>query len=137
LRHSNIGERPPGWFDRFALSPAVVPFDSNKDELWLHLSLLESRRDGCAVARRRLLPARLPARVGAVYVRDAEMNWRRRMIERLRWAAYLASRVVHHAAALPSVARSGARGWWGRGRGSKQPGRPMTPRPIRGGVGWG
>jgi hypothetical protein len=99
------------WFDRFALSPACVPFDSNKDELWLHLSLLESRRDAFAVARRRLFPARLPPAVDAVYVPDADMSWRRRVRKRLRWAAYSASRLAHHAMAMPSVVRSGAR-WW-------------------------
>jgi len=102
------------WFDHFALSPACVPFDSNKDELWLHLSLLESRRDALAVARRRLFPPRLPPAVDAVFVPDAAMSWRRRVRKHLRWAAYFASRLGHHAMALPSVARSGARWWWNR-----------------------
>jgi hypothetical protein len=91
-----------------------VPFDSNKDELWLHLSLLESRRDAVAVARRRLFPARLPPAVDAVYVPDAAMSWRRRARRQLRWTAYFASRLSRHAVALPSVVRSGARWWWNR-----------------------
>jgi hypothetical protein len=104
------------WFDRFALSPALAPFDSNKDELWLHLSLLESRRDALAVARRRLFPGRLPAPVDAVYVPDAGMNWRRRMRQQLRWASYLSSRLGRHTMALPSVMRSGVRWWWSNRR---------------------
>jgi hypothetical protein len=95
------------WFERFALSPAAVPFDSNKDELWLHLSLLQSRRDSVAVLRRRLFPARLPPAVDSVHVPDASMTWRRRIRKQARWMAYAASRVAHHAAALPSALRSG------------------------------
>lgn len=106
------------WFERFALSPAAAPFDSNKDELWLHLSLLGSRRDAMAVARRRLLPGRLPAAVDSVYVPDAEMNWRRRATRRIRWVKYVASRMAHHAIALPSAARSGAYWWWATYRGN-------------------
>jgi hypothetical protein len=100
------------WFDGFALSPAAAPFDSNKDELWLHLSLLASRRDSLAVARRRLFPGRLPAEVDAVYVPREQMSWRRRALRRFRWGAYLASRLSRHVLALPSVARSGALWWW-------------------------
>src|SRR5204862_4060296 len=33
------------WFGDFAWSPAYREFRSNKDELWLHLSLIASRRD--------------------------------------------------------------------------------------------
>jgi len=100
------------WFDRFALAPALAPFDANKDELWLHLSLLQSRADALAVTRRRLFPSRLPAAVDAVYVPNADMNWRRRATRKFRWIGYAASRLARHAAALPSVMRSGARWWW-------------------------
>src|SRR5581483_5584577 len=67
--------RAKAWFERFALSPAATEFDSNKDELWLHLALLESRRDAIAVSRRRLFPSRLPAAVDGVYVPNAQMTW--------------------------------------------------------------
>src|SRR5207247_11246122 len=33
------------WFDVFVASPATAAFLPNKDELWLHLSLLDSTRD--------------------------------------------------------------------------------------------
>ena len=102
------------WFHRFALSPAAVPFDSNKDELYLHFSLLSSRRDALAVARRRLLPRSLPAAVDSAYVPDAAMTPAIQLRKRVRWLAYTVRRVMHHVAALPRVLRSGALWWWQR-----------------------
>src|SRR5262249_28012297 len=48
------------WFKEFGASPALQRFRPNKDELWLHLSLLDSRLDALRVARRRLIPSNLP-----------------------------------------------------------------------------
>jgi Uncharacterised nucleotidyltransferase len=111
---SQLPSSTRAWFERFALSPAAAPFDSNKDELWLHLSLLESRRDAVAVACRRLFPGRLPPAVDSVYVPDAEMNWRRSIRKQARWMAYAGSRLGHHATALPRVAASGLQWWWSK-----------------------
>jgi len=97
------------WFDEFALSPAGGLYHSHKDELWLHLSLLESRRDAWSVVRRRLLPERLPGPVDAIHIPESEMRWHRRALKGLRYAAFVASRLRHHAAALPRVAISGAK----------------------------
>src|SRR5258708_40007309 len=63
-----------GWFDEFASSPATRSFHPNKDELWLHLSLLSSRRDSWIVAGRKILPGRLPGPLDAVYVPDNELT---------------------------------------------------------------
>ncbi len=52
------------WFAEYALAPASAKFHPNKDELWLHFSLLSSRRECWRVARRRLLPSNLPPRLG-------------------------------------------------------------------------
>jgi len=97
------------WFDEFALSPAGGLYRSHKDELWLHVSLLKSRRDAWGVARRRLLPERLPGPVDAIHIPESEIGWRRRALKGLRYAAFVASRLRHHAAALPRVAISGAK----------------------------
>lgn len=100
------------WFDSFAVSPATLPFHPNKDHLWLHLTLLESRRAALAVAARRILPARLPAAAGDAFVPDEELTWRDWLRWRLHWVGHTARRAAHHARALPSVAVSGARWWW-------------------------
>ena len=44
------------WFREHALAPATRDHYANKDEMWLHFSLLESRMDCLRVARRRLFP---------------------------------------------------------------------------------
>jgi MFS family permease len=45
------------WLNEYAFSPLTCLFQPNKDELWLHLSLLDSAWDKAAVVRRRLLPS--------------------------------------------------------------------------------
>jgi predicted MFS family arabinose efflux permease len=100
------------WFGQFATSPATAPYSPNKDELWLHCALVESRRDQWSVVRRRLAPLNLPPSCAAVFVADEQLTWRKRLRSRMKWAGYTAGRVRHHAVALPRVAASGARWWW-------------------------
>lgn len=100
------------WFEEFAASPACVPFDSNKNELWLHCSLAPSRRAAWSLAARRLLPRNLPPRAAAMYVPDAQITWRRRVRGVLSYVTYTTGRIRHHLAALPKTASSGMRWWW-------------------------
>lgn len=102
------------WFDVFALSPARAPFDSNKDEIWLHGALLDSRRHAWSMVRRRMLPGRLPLRTRGSYLPENQWNWARRAKERLSYASHIVSRIAHHALALPRTAVSGARWRWSR-----------------------
>jgi hypothetical protein len=87
-----------GWFDEFAASPATQAFHPNKDELWLHWSLLGSWRDQWSVARRRLLPANLPPPSRATESQSKEAVY----------VAWFAGRVRHHAVSLMGAVRS----WW-------------------------
>jgi hypothetical protein len=115
VAHEEISRLSPAthaWFDEFATSPARVPFDSNKNELWLHCSLAPSRRAAWSVATRRLVPRNLPPRVSAMYVPEQQMTWRRRVLGILDYAAYSGARVRHHLVALPRLASSGMRWWW-------------------------
>ena len=59
--------------------PLTREFSPNKDELWLHISLLESRRDAWSVARRRLLPGNLPPFAETAYLPKSQITWRHRM----------------------------------------------------------
>jgi MFS family permease len=93
------------WFDEFAASPATSPFLPNKDELWLHLNLLQSAEDRFSVARRRMLPGNLPPFVDAA-------NSRGTAYERTQWALLVARRLRHHAISIFTTAASGARWWW-------------------------
>jgi len=101
------------WFKEFATSPARSQFHANKDELWLHCSLTPSRRDAWNVARRRLLPGNLPPRGAGMHVPEEQRTWRKRARNAAQYAAYTAGRARHHVAALPRVAASGVRWWWG------------------------
>ena len=95
-----LPESARAWFFEFGASPARSLFVPNKDELWLHLGLLNSLTDRLAVARRRLLPGNLPPRSRGA----GSGEYARRVRARLR----------HHAVALVTACGSGARWWWRR-----------------------
>jgi len=84
------------WFAEFATSPAVQAFRPNKDELWLHLSLLEGWRDKLSVARRRLLPGNLPPPSRATETQSRQAVY----------AAWFAARARHHLLSLLNTADS-------------------------------
>jgi hypothetical protein len=94
------------WFAEFAISPAVQRFHPNKDELWLHLSLLDSKLDALQVARRRLIPSNLPPPSRATSTESKSAVH----------AAWLAARLRYHAISLGTTLTSGVR-WWRRMRG--------------------
>ena len=111
---TRLPERARAWFDAFALSPACSVFDSNKDEIWLHGALLESRRHAWNMVRRRMLPGRLPLRTRGSYLPEDQWNWGRRVKEQLSYASHIVARAAHHAFAFPRTALSGARWRWSR-----------------------
>jgi MFS family permease len=96
------------WFEAFAFSPLESQFHPNKDELWLHLALLDSARDKLAVVRRRLLP-QLPGPVDAVCIPQRQFSLGRRMLKYARTARFLAGRAVFHARAFAALFQSGVR----------------------------
>ena len=105
---SGLPARVEEWFEAFAFSPLESEFHPNKDELWLHLALLDSARDKLAVVRRRLLP-QLPGPVDAVCIPREQLTLRRRMLKYARTARFLAGRAVFHTRASGRAARSGIR----------------------------
>jgi len=86
------------WFEDLGASPATCSFFPNKDELWLHLSLLNSPLDRLAVARRRLFPGNLPPRAVAT--------------GRSEYTRHLTRRLRHHVISLFTTCATGARWWW-------------------------
>ena len=99
------------WFELFALSPAIAPERPNKDELWLHLCLIESARYRREVARRRLLPLRRSRVVLDAHVGPARNGPGLKVRRALYETAFIAGRAAHHARALLSMLRSAIR-WW-------------------------
>jgi hypothetical protein len=99
------------WLGRYAFAPVTALFHPNKDELWLHLSLLSSWRRRWRVLRRRLAPLTLPGHVEANFVPAERLT---AGLQARKWAAYakfLASRTAFHARALLSILAGGAV-WW-------------------------
>jgi MFS family permease len=103
------------WLQLHGRAPIASKFAPNKQELWLHLSLVDALFDKLSVVRRRLVPGRLPGQVDAVTLPDAQMTWRRRVLKRVRYARYLSSRVWHHARLLAPTLWHGLR-WWSTGK---------------------
>jgi len=102
-----IGLLPPEvtrWLEISAFSPLTGRVHANKDELWLHWSLIDSRRARWSMLRRRLLPPVPQGPVDAVHLPESEITWRIGIRRRWRYARYAASRVAHHIAALPGIA---------------------------------
>ena len=103
---SGLPERVQEWFEAFVFSPLESEYRPNKDELWLHLALLDSARDKLAVIRRRLLP-QLPGPVDAVRIPDDQLTLGRRALKYARTARFLAGRAVFHARAFVALFESG------------------------------
>ena len=100
------------WLALYAHSPIINLLHSTKDELWLHLSLLDPGASRLRVLRRRLMPLQLPGPVDAVHLPDEAIGWRVRLRACLRYFLFLASRMWRHTAALLPTMWSGAR--WAR-----------------------
>jgi MFS family permease len=86
------------WLEMYSTSPLARVFYPNKNELWLHWSLLHSAGDRFDVLRRRLLPQQLPPLGDSISNRQ--------------YLHYVISRGKHHIGALPSIAWS-AWQWFG------------------------
>jgi predicted MFS family arabinose efflux permease len=100
-RSVELPDAVDAWFHLFALSPATQEFRPNKDQLWLHIGLLDSRSDMWRVARRRLVPGNLPPRAGP----ERGGFWQ-------GYFRYTGRRLIHHTVSLPRTGITGLRFWW-------------------------
>jgi len=96
------------WLAAFAHAPAGSLFRPTKDELWLHLSLVDAGRSRLAILRRRLLPLQLPGPIDAVHLPDRSIGWWIRVRRAWRYSVFLAGRIWRHALALAPTLWSGA-----------------------------
>ena len=102
------------WFANYADSPFSSSFRENKDALWLHLALIESKRDKRAILFKRLFPMRIPS-LDAPYIHKAVKDGQNSFgvtRKRVRYLDYLTSRAKTHLGVLPSTLWHGARMWW-------------------------
>lgn len=111
IPQDEIDRLPPAvqsWIATFAQTPASL-FHPDKNELWLHLQLLDRGRSRFAIVRRRLLPLQIPAAAETAHLPDAAVDWRVRLQGALRYTRRLLSRIVHHIQALLPTLWGGAR----------------------------
>jgi hypothetical protein len=99
------------WFEIYGWSPLESMFAPNKDELWLHMSLLDSNFDRFDVLRRRLIPVSPPGHVDAIYTPEDQLTLSRRVTRAARNWSYAASRAVHHIRLFVPTVWQGVR-WW-------------------------
>lgn len=102
------------WLATYIHAPIVNLFHPTKDELWLHLSLLDRGSSRLRILRRRLLPLQLPGPVDSVHLPDSAMNLRLRVRRAWRYWLFLFSRAWRHARVLLPTLWNGAR--WALGR---------------------
>jgi Uncharacterised nucleotidyltransferase len=105
-------EQLPGpvraWLAVHAYAPIVNLFRPIKDELWLHLSLLDPGSSRLRMLRRRLMPLQLPGPVDAVHLPSGAIGWRVRLRRTWRYWLFLTSRAWRHTRALFPALWSGA-----------------------------
>lgn len=99
------------WFEVFGRSHVLITGAGSKNELWLHLCLVDSREDQWHVARRKLFPVRHGGLVLNPYVAANAMTVRLRAANYLFGLRFLATRLAYHAAALVRMLVDGAI-WW-------------------------
>ena len=95
------------WFTEFGDSPIASLFHPNKDEIWLHLSLLQSAPDRFAVFLRKLVPQTMPGPVDAVHLPDSQITWKIRIRKKWRYLLYFCSRSLRHVGSSSRHSRVG------------------------------
>jgi hypothetical protein len=101
------------WFDLFALSPVTAVTRPNKDEMWLHLSLVDGTGDRARILARRLFPMSRSHVVHDAHLPAAKTTLRVRIARIFFEISFVIRRAIHHARAIGPAALSGFR-WWRR-----------------------
>jgi hypothetical protein len=114
------------WLRTYGDSPVTGLFRPNKDELWLHWSLISSRRRRAMVIARRLIPERPAGPVEPVHLTKEQITWRVLWQARCRYCLFVAQRAYHHLRTLPGTAGSAIR-WFSGRRKAVTSCRPLMP----------
>jgi len=88
------------WLLLYSHSPLASLFTPNKDELWLHWSLLTSNRQRLTVLRRRLIPRSLPGPVAALHLKRDQLSFTVQLQRHWTYFKYLCQRARHHVRSL-------------------------------------
>ncbi|HLJ49610.1 MAG TPA: MFS transporter [Bryobacteraceae bacterium] len=104
------------WFDVHGREPCGGPLLAAKSEVWLHVSLLESRDAALHIVRRKLLPSQKRRPHHLPHVSDAGDSLKLKFERTAQHVRFIAGRAAYHLRALP-VAATGGVSWWLRSRG--------------------
>ena len=115
------------WFDIFSLSPLDANEEPNKDELFLHLQLLQKPADCFRVLRRRLFPMHFQAPILDAHVPSPSraLRWKRKLFK----LHFIGTRLIHHLWTLLSFTRGCIR--WHFARGTQPVPRPQSTLPAK------
>ena len=100
------------WFRLFGFASIDGKAHPNKNELWLHLSLIQSRARKRSVLFRRLLPASRPKGMYAPHVSSSQTTWRLQLARRAFQAKFTLMRVAHHLRSTFPTLLGGLQWWW-------------------------
>ncbi len=109
-----LREAVHAWLARYGQMPAAGLFESAKNELWLHLSLLDPGVSRAPIVWRRLIPLQLPGPMDTAFMADEAIDWRVRLRSVWRQVQFVWSRIRRHTGALLPTLASGTRWGWSR-----------------------
>ena len=100
------------WFDLFGFAPIDGRTHSNKNEVWLHLSLIDSWPHRRSVLFRRLMPAFRPKGTYAPHVSRSQTTWSLQLSRTAFQVKFTLKRVGHHLRAILPTLAGGLQWWW-------------------------
>lgn len=103
------------WLERFAGSALESMFHRNKDQAWLHASLVKPARKQAEIIWRTIVPARISSipsiDAPAIRIRNRQSRKSSTSNRYAQYVAYLFGRVIEHARSFPAVMLHGLLLW--------------------------
>ncbi len=108
------------WFEVHGREPSRGPLFAAKSEVWLHVSLLDSRDAAVHIVRRKLLPAQKRKQHHLPHVGETNDSLKLKLERNAQHLRFVARRAAYHLRTLPVAAIQGA-AWWLRSNGLNPP----------------
>jgi predicted MFS family arabinose efflux permease len=100
------------WFHLFALAPVDDKAHPNKNEIWLHLSLIRSGAERRSVLLRRLFPALRYRTIHAPHIPESQTTWVLQLARRVFQIRFTLVRVAYHFRSAFPTLLGGVKWWW-------------------------
>ena len=99
------------WMMQYGSSPLRIPYQPNKDALWLQLSLAGSPAR-TAVFFKELFPTTFPTLAAVQAQGTSQTENKKRQSAPVAYLSHVAKRASHHACILPQTLWHGVEWWW-------------------------